>query len=58
MDLIVGGIALVVWLLLMVPAAFICFAPSDPTATSDRLPATLAQLPRPEPRSDDDRLAA
>jgi len=58
MDLFIGAIALVVWLLVMVPAAFICFGPSDPTAVPDRLPDNLAQLPRPEPTTHDDRLAA
>ena len=58
MDLFIGGIALVVWLLVMVPAAFVCFGSSDPTTTLDRLPDNLTQLPRPEPRTDDDRLAA
>ncbi len=58
MDMVIGGIALVVWLLIMVPAAFICFGPSDPTAAPDRRPTNLAQLPRAEPRADDDRIAA
>ncbi len=54
MDLVVGGIALILWILVMVPAAFICFGPSDATATLDRLPDNVAQLPRPGSRSDDD----
>ncbi len=58
MDLVVGGIALILWILVMVPAAFICFGPSDPAASLDRFPDNVAQLPRPEPRTDDDALAA
>lgn len=58
METLIGGIALTIWLLLMIPAALICFAPGDPTAaTLDRVPDNLAQLPRPESINDEDLAA-
>jgi hypothetical protein len=58
MDLVLGSIAVIVWLLVMVPAAFVCFGSSDPTAASDAVLDNVTQLPRTEPRADDDRVAA
>ena len=57
MDLVVGSIAVVVWLLVMVPAAFLCFGSSDPTA-ADSVLDNVTQLPRNESRSDDTLVAA
>lgn len=62
MDMVVGSIAVIVWLVVMVPAAFVFLGSSDPD-TADALSATaatpdnLTQLPRAETRTDD-RLAA
>ena len=58
MDLVLGSIAVVVWLLIMVPAAFICFSSSDPTAVPDIVIDNVTQLPRNETRSDDAPIAA
>ena len=58
MDLVLSSIAIVVWLLVMVPAAFICFGSSDPTAASETVLDNVTQLPRTESRTDDTRIAA
>ena len=58
MDLVLGTIAVVVWLLVMVPAAFICFGSSDPTAAADSVLDNVTQLPRNESRSDETPIAA
>jgi len=58
MDLVLGSIAVVVWLLIMVPAAFVCFSSSDPTAASEIVLDNVTQLPRNESRSDDTLVAA
>lgn len=58
MDLVLGSIAVVIWLLVMVPAAFICFGSSDPTAAPDSVLDNVTQLPRTESRSDDTLIAA
>ena len=58
MDLVVGSIAVVVWLLIMVPAAFVGFSSSDPTAVSESVLDNVTQLPRNESRSDDTLVAA
>ncbi len=58
MDLVLGSIAVVVWLLIMVPAAFVCFSSSDPTTASETVIDNVTQLPRNESRSDDTLVAA
>ncbi len=58
MDLVLGSIAVVVWLLIMVPAAFVCFGSSDPTAVSDIALDNVTQLPRNESHADDTPIAA
>nr|ALS89828.1 MetaGeneMark_Unknown Function [uncultured bacterium] len=56
-HVLVGGIALAVWLVLMIPAALIFFAGGDPTiADLTQLPAgrdNVTQLPRPDHLTDD-----
>lgn len=58
MDLVLGSIAVVVWLLVMVPAAFICFGSSDPTAASETVLDNVTKLPRNESHTDDTLIAA
>lgn len=58
MDLVLGVIAVVVWLLVMVPAAFVCFGSPDPTGASDVVLDNVTQLPRNETRPEDTAVAA
>nr|ALS91505.1 MetaGeneMark_Unknown Function [uncultured bacterium] len=58
MDLVLGSIAVVVWLLVMVPAAFICFSSSDPASASEIALDNVTQMPRSESRSDETLVAA
>nr|ALS91328.1 MetaGeneMark_Unknown Function [uncultured bacterium] len=58
MDLVLGSIAVVVWLLVMVPAAFVCFSSSDPTAAPETILDNVTQMPRSESRSDETLVAA